>query len=120
MSNKAANVDPIVLLALLVLISRRQSVSKSGNLTLVTLLVLVCCCSTILLSLRCIDHDSLSSDLLVAHRESHQDGLWRVKLDVGNSNNKNRVRHRGKGGRAVMDQAVLLIKILIAQLEVST
>ena len=120
MSDKPTNVDPIVLLALLVLISGRQSVSECRNLTLIALLVLVRCSSTILLSLRCIDHDSLSSDLLVAHRESHQDGLRRVKLDVGNSNNKNRVRHRGKGGRAVLDQAVLLIKIMVAQLEVST
>ena len=120
MSNKAANVDPIVLLALLVLISGRQSVSKCGNLTLIALLILVRCSSTVLLSLRCIDHNSLSSDLLVAHRKGHQDGLRRVKLDVGNSNNKNRVRHRGKGGRAVLDQAVLLIKLMVAQLEVST
>ena len=88
MSNKAANVDPIVLLALLVLISGRQGISKSGNLTLIALLVLVGCSCTVFLSLRCIYHNSLSSDLLVAHCEGHQDGFGGVKLDVGDSNNK--------------------------------
>ena len=114
MSNKAADVDPIVLFSLLVLVSWRQSVSESRNLSLIALLVLVRCSCTVFLSLRCIDHNSLPSDLLVAHRESHQHGLRRVKLDVGNSNNKNKVRHMGEAGDAnSKDKALFLDRIAL-------
>jgi len=88
-TNKSANIDPIVLLSLLVLIPWGQCIPKRWDLVLVapkenmkmlsvteivekySLFILVSGRSPVFLGLRCVYHDGLSSDLLVAHRESH-------------------------------------------------
>ena len=107
--NKPANVDPIILLSLGVLIARRQRVSQRRNVILVRptddqrlvrlsekllstflLFVLVCSCSTVFFSLRSVDHDSLPADLLVAHSEGHEHGLRGIKLHIRNSNTTKR------------------------------
>ena len=76
-------VDPVVLFALGVLIPRCQGVAERRDVVLVRLFVLICGCSPVLFGLGGVNHDCLSTDLLVAHGEGHKDGLRCVKLHVG-------------------------------------
>ena len=55
------------------------------------LFVLVSGSCPIFLCLGSIDHDGLPTDLLIAHCQGHQDRLWRVELNIGDSNRNNNV-----------------------------
>ena len=105
MTNKSTDIYPVVLLSLLVLIPWGQCIPKRWDLVLVapkakyeqmlsatkmskkySLFVLVSGRSPVFLGLRRVNHDGLSSDLLVTHRESHKDRFGSVKFDVCDSN----------------------------------
>jgi len=72
-AGQAADIDSVVLLSLLVLVAGSESISYLGQVVLVLLLIFSSGGGTVLLSLRSLDHDGLSLELLVGHREGHED-----------------------------------------------
>ena len=101
-ANQSTDIDPIVLLPLLVLITRCQSVAERRNLILFSpeviklisvrfligylLFVFVGGSDTVLFSLRRVNHDGLAANLLITHSERHEYRLWRVEFHVSDSN----------------------------------
>jgi len=71
-AGQAADIDSVVLLSLLV-VARSEGISYLGQVVLVLLLIFSSSGGTVLLSLRSLDHDGLSLELLVGHREGHED-----------------------------------------------
>lgn len=67
------------------LVARSQCVAQCRYFGFVSLFVLVSGSCPIFLCLGSIDHDGLPTDLLIAHCQGHQDRLWRVELNIGDS-----------------------------------
>jgi len=72
-AGQPADIDSVVLLSLLVLVAGSEGVSDLGQVVLVLLLIFSSGSGAVLFRLRSLDHNSLSLELLVGHREGHED-----------------------------------------------